>query len=102
MAAWLEVNGEAIYGTRPWKIYGEGSDIRFTTKGEMLYVHAFSWPADGKLLVQSLKEEAPIGSVHLLGYDSELLFERTPDGLAVTLPPARPNPICPVLRIQFN
>ena len=102
MAAWLEVNGEAIYGTRPWKIYGEGSDIRFTTKGETLYVHALSWPADGKLLVQSLKEDTPIGSVYLLGYDAELLFERTLEGLAVTLPSARPNPICPVLKIQYN
>lgn len=56
---WLETNGEAIYGTRPWNIYGEGptkvaggsfkdtarqaftrQDIRFTTKGNVLYAIA--------------------------------------------------------------
>ena len=72
MAAWMPVNGEAIFGTRPWKVFGEGTvkvkgggfnedklkytaqDIRFTTKGEVLYAIALGWPEDGKLLVRRL------------------------------------------------
>ena len=63
MAAWMEVGGEAIFGTRPWKISGEGpvkvrgggfseggedrltaQDFRFTTKGDTLYATALGWP----------------------------------------------------------
>ncbi len=77
---WMEVNSECIYGTRPWKIYGEGpnvkndatakasaknaprgigpehtaKDIRFTTKGDTLYAIALGWPADGKVIIKSL------------------------------------------------
>ena len=61
LADWTAVNGEAIYGTRPWQVYGEGAvqarggamrenmtysakDIRFTTKGKTLYAIALGWP----------------------------------------------------------
>jgi alpha-L-fucosidase len=62
------VNGEATYGTRPWRIYGVGpakvaagsfhdtdtanytaEDFCFTTKGDVLYVIGLAWPANGKL-----------------------------------------------------
>ena len=64
LADWIAINGEAIYGTRPWLVYGEGpvrakgghfkedfaytaKDIRFTTKGEnTLYAFALGWPAE--------------------------------------------------------
>ncbi len=72
MAAWMAVNGEAIFATRPWKLYGEGAvksnggptmkrvrpftakDFRFTTKGNVLYATALGWPDDGKLTVRVL------------------------------------------------
>ena len=69
---WLEVNGEAIYGTRPWAQYGEGPtrvvgghfhenttpmterDIRFTTKPGKLYAIVLGWPASGRLGIETL------------------------------------------------
>ena len=110
LADWTAVNGEAIYGTRPWLVYGEGAvkaqgrrvqgkfritrakDIRFTTKGKTLYAIALGWPDDGKIdhHSRSPKRTTPsenqIKSVELLGYKGKLKFTQTADGLTVELP----------------
>jgi alpha-L-fucosidase len=121
MADWTAVNGEAIYGTRPWLVYGEGSvqarggafrenmsytakDIRFTTKGKTLYAIALGWPDDGKMLIKSLARTADpvqniIRKVELLGYTGKLNFEQTPDGLAVELPSQKLGDLTCALRI---
>jgi len=83
--AWLKLNGEAIYGTRPWKIYGEGpskfaqgetkfkhkhhteyddvesvaADIRFTASGDVLYATSLAWPDDGVFKITSLRSNNP-------------------------------------------
>jgi len=94
MAAWMAVNGEGIFATRPWKIYGEGpsltteqekgrfgglkdvsgkpytaQDIRFTASkdGHTLYAVALGWPADGKLVVKSLAKNSPLGGGEIQG-----------------------------------
>ncbi len=107
IGAWLEVNGEAIYGTRPWLIFGEGSveeaggsfsenkqipdygagDIRFTTKGNVLYVIALDRPVDD-VRVASLKslEKADIVSVEMLGVPGSLEWRLEEDGLFLRLP----------------
>lgn len=77
---WLEVNGDAIYGTRPWKIYGEGPtksasgsfadqkepftwrDVRFTTKGDLLYITALGLP-EGTVSIKALGAKAGNGKV---------------------------------------
>ena len=43
MGEWLKVNGDAVYGTRVWKIYGY-EDVRFTVKEDILYVYTPKWP----------------------------------------------------------
>ena len=107
---WLARNGEAVYGTRPWKVYGEGptkvvagsfkdtasqpftaADIRFTAKGSTLYAVALAWPPDGRMTIRSLAEGTPltrkaIARVELLGSKAEVRWSRTAEGLTVDLP----------------
>lgn len=111
--AWMAVNSEAIYSTRPWKVAGEGptratgstpygalpqyapGDIRFTTKGDLLYAIALAWPTDGKLTVKSLASGSPhypgeVARVGLLGSESQLVWSRNSEGLTVNLPEKPP------------
>ncbi len=120
MADWIAVHGEAIYGTRPWLVYGEGpvrtkgghfkedfaytaQDIRFTTKGKTLYAVALGWPEDGQLVVKSLAtpagERESVRSVSLLGYRGKLDWMQTTNGLMVKLPPQKLSPYTCALKI---
>jgi len=121
MADWTKMNGEAIYGTRPWLIYGEGpvrarggamrenvtytaKDIRFTTKGKTLYAIALGWPDDGKMVIKSLAQTSDPGQnritkVELLGYKGRLKFDQTADGLTVELPAEKLSDLTCSLRV---
>jgi alpha-L-fucosidase len=123
---WLDVNGEAIYSTRPWKKFGEGptqvvegafndvkrgsftsEDIRFTTKENVLYAIALAWPESGKLVVQSLGENtklAPnqIANVTMLGCEGKLPFSRNAGCLVVDLPASKPCDHAFALRVEFD
>jgi alpha-L-fucosidase len=107
---WLNINGEAIYGTRPWKVFGEGptqiasgaftdtqrtdftcQDMRFTTRGEILYAIVLAWPENGTVTIKSLSTtynllQKTIDKVELLGRSEELRWKRDTDGLTVDLP----------------
>ncbi|MBI9018892.1 MAG: alpha-L-fucosidase [Phycisphaerae bacterium] len=112
MGRWLEINGEGIYGTRPWKKYGEGptgyegghfkesqesiyvaEDIRFTTKGDVLYAIALDWPGE-EMVIKSLRanEKAfgDIKEIRMLGHEGKLEFSREVDGLVVKMPDSKP------------
>jgi len=128
IAAWMQANGESIYGTRPWKVFGEGpaqaaaaalsaqgfnegkgkpfgaEDIRYVTKGNVLFATALGWPASGRLLLKSLATGGPhypgkVRRVELLGAPGNLKFEHTPQGLAVVLPAQKPNAIAYAFKI---
>ena len=121
---WMAVNGEAIYDTRPWKVYGEGPtqvgvgsftdtkrqvftgrDVRFTAKGNALYAILLAWPETGEATIQSLASGLrlytdEIGSVTLLGAKEPLKWSCTARGLKVKLPAGKPCDHAHVLRIS--
>ena len=97
---WMKVNGEAIYGTKYWKVFGEGptvipeghftdtyeknftsEDIRFTSKGNHIYAIVLHWPEDGEIHIRSLGNDmkllkSSICDVELLGTDLHPRFVR--------------------------
>lgn len=98
IGAWLRVNGEAVYGSRPFRIAEEGptgpkggafadrvdteftsEDFRFTVNHGRIYVFAMHWPESGRVNVRSLGRvphptqtdfNALIGNVELLGFEN--------------------------------
>lgn len=88
---WLNINGEAIYGTRHWKVSQEG-DIRFTKKGDsLLYAIVLSWPGE-ILTIKTIRdmEESRIKSVKMLGIKDELEWNLTDAGLNIQVPDKKP------------
>jgi len=117
ITAWMNVNSEAIYATRPWKTFGDGpgahikivpgvqfnennrqdftaEDVRFTTKGGTLYAFFMGWPDKG-IIIAPLATTSPnvvgkIQNVELLGFPGRLEWTHDMKGLTVQLPVQKP------------
>jgi alpha-L-fucosidase len=125
-ANWLEGNGEAIYNTQPWKIYGEGgvtlgghfkergiasvpwdeTVCRFTcnNNNDILYIHIFGNPAGKELAIKSLSASkglfaSKISGVSVIGVSSDIKWAMTEDGLSIIMPDKLHFTDCNILKI---
>ena len=126
--AWMDVNSESIYGTRPWKSFGEGplaeaanpmnaqgfnegqaysaQDVRYVQKDDAVYATIMAWPAAGPFTFKafSIAETSYSGEVDkvtLLG-GGDVAFTHGINGLTVQVPNTKPNNIAPVFKITFK
>jgi len=130
IGGWLARNGEAIYGSRPWTISGEGpaditvgsfvdssspeytsADVRFTTRtdvtGDYVYATLLAHPEDGVARIRSFGSGSglltrPIREVRVLGSGDEVAWQRSAESLDVTLPPLSPTAAGPVVRLYLE
>ena len=113
LGGWLDVNGEAIYGTRHWERFGEGDtavedghmserknqpfpakDVRFTRKGDSHYAIVMGWPGNGAA-ISSLGSGSSVGGgrirgVSMLGSDEPIDWNQEENALIVSAPRQRP------------
>lgn len=114
LAGWMRINGEGIFGTRPWGVFGENAklvkkgdnyrmnidslkydaeDIRFTAKDGVLYAFVLGWPESGQVEIKSLAKGDGINqieSVCMLGHDGALDIVQTSQSLTAVLPQEKP------------
>ncbi|KAF2514871.1 alpha-L-fucosidase [Flavobacterium foetidum] len=119
IGVWMKINGSSIYGTRPWKIFGEGpqqetaeslkaqgfnegkgkpytdQDIRFVQKGGQLFATVMEWP-ENAVFIKSLGKKAglidkKIKGVKLLATGEKLQFIQRANGLEVQFPNRKPE-----------
>jgi len=123
VGAWMEKNGEAIYGTSPWRVFqdmpplGKGAseaakkragaavEIRFTAKGNSIYAVCLAWP-EKNFLVKALGKRGVAGqtiaAVRMLGSSEEVKWRQTDDELALSVPREKPCRFAFIYRIDLQ
>ncbi len=117
----LKISGEGIYGSRPWKTFGEGplkvkdgrqgenhrdfspQDIRFTTKDDVLYAFVLAPPTQDieiRTLARGGLLEREIASIELMGSSETIQWNRTDSGLTIALPEKLPGQYVNGFRIR--
>jgi alpha-L-fucosidase len=107
----MAVNSEGIYGTRPYKIFGEGpatdqkgegrfnengrkaltaQDVRYTTKGKTLYAFVMGWPGAQAVAPALTESSVHARNVELLGHKGKLKWSQDANGLVVSMPAEKP------------
>jgi alpha-L-fucosidase len=121
LSAWMAVNSEAIFGTRPWVVYGEGptavkggafkenfsftaQDVRFTTKGGVLYAICMGVPT-GPIDIKALAKNSPYGvkaisGITLLGSSEKVAWKQGADALVIQ--PAKTWPTADEVVFKIN
>ena len=119
----LKINGEGIYGSKPWKIFGEGplkmkdgrqgenhkafsqDDIRFTTKDGVLYAFVLNKPTNDiriKSLAQGGVLDKKIKNIELIGSKEKIKWKRNAEVLTITLPKNIPTPYVTGFKITLS
>jgi alpha-L-fucosidase len=127
ITAWMTVNSEGIYSTRPWKIYGEGpstqvkvetgnfnedkkkdltsEDVRFTAKNSTLYAFVMGWPEKAATVnalgLASDQTPGKIRNVELLGYKGDLKWNQSDAALKVEMPAVKLSDIGITLKVEL-
>ena len=129
IARWMAINRESIFGTRPFKVFGEGpasqgaplraqgfnegrgkpvtaDDVRFTTRKDALYIIELGVPT-GQLRVQSLGKTArlldrPIESIAMLGSTERMEWKHGDDALSISAPRSTPSPEALVYKVTLK
>jgi alpha-L-fucosidase len=119
LSSWIKICGEGIYGTRPWRLFGEGSslvhveeafredavawtdtDFRFTAKGKFVYAFMMRTPKSGTAVIKSFTAGEKVVDVNLLGA-GQVPFSQNFGVLAVKLPEKMPTAYTNCLAIEF-
>ena len=124
---WMAVNSEGIYGTRPWKIFGDGpatsdqgkgrfnengrkqltaGDVRFTTKSKTIYAFVMGTP-EGTTAIKPLGTASPQGAgrivnVQLLGHKGKVQWKQEGEALKVEMPAEKPSAHAVTLKVTVG
>jgi len=124
MGEWLQANGEAIYATRPFRVYGEGpkrmtssghfvqmseaynaENIRFTTRGNIIYAIQMGWPGNGQTVTIKSLGKGQLGDLQILHVSvldskDDIEWQQTSNGLVIRTPSRQPNEIAICYRVE--